>query len=196
MHRINTWLFPPHFSHLLDSIVNSKLKIAPLEFFNVLIFWNKSYSQAAPFGHIYEEICYYYCYYYCLETNLPDRKVIIKACTNCKTKMQSELVPKWITVVLPLQRGGMAGCSSWALSEIPPYTDKVDLKPQVQWEFCFSLEQNQALCPRGNNGVNSAGAPERWALTPLHGALSAVTKAFPYSPSNIGVRTYLHESLH
>lgn len=30
----------------------------------------------------------------------------------------------------------------------------------------------------------------------LHRALSAVTKAFLYPSSNVGVRTYLHEILH
>lgn len=136
MHRINTWLFPPHFSHLLDSIVNSKLKIAPLEFFNVLIFWNKSYSQVVPFAHVYEEICFLN---YCLETNLPDSNVIIKTFTSCK-KMQCEVIPKWITVILPLQRGGKAGRSSWALSEIPPYTDKVE----SNLNFCESSASAQS----------------------------------------------------
>lgn len=55
-----------------------QIKIAPLEFFNILIFGNKSYSGVYLFAHVSKKSAFYYC----SETKLSNINVKIKAHKN------------------------------------------------------------------------------------------------------------------
>lgn len=56
-----------------------QIKIAPLEFFNILIFGNKSYSGVYLFAHVSKKSAFFY---YCSETKLSNINVKIQAHKN------------------------------------------------------------------------------------------------------------------